>query len=131
MSYSQALEAFEQAGSVRNACIEEVNVAFACIELGRYEEAETRLRRALAAAERMGLQTVQGFAHLNLGRVLMYQGDLEEARRTELVALAIGQREAAPRIEGAQDAPSPQSPTTRRPARPPRRRPAWQPRCSP
>jgi tetratricopeptide (TPR) repeat protein len=101
IGYATALSAFERAGSVRNAAIERVNLAFAHASVGCFEEAEANLRDALADAERMGLHAVQGYALLNLGRVLSELGRLDEAKQNEVAALTIGERENSPRIVGA------------------------------
>jgi eukaryotic-like serine/threonine-protein kinase len=99
--YGKAAAAFEAAGNARNACIDRINYAFASIELGDMAEAETVLRQSAAASERMALDTVHAFALLNLGRVLMMTGRLDEARDVELGVLAIGKRDKSPRMEGA------------------------------
>jgi tetratricopeptide (TPR) repeat protein len=49
----------------------------------------------------MGLHAVQGYALLNLGRVLSELGRLDEAKQNEVAALTIGERENSPRIVGA------------------------------
>jgi tetratricopeptide (TPR) repeat protein len=78
--YAASLSEFERAGDERSACNARVSVAFALVELGRYDEAEGMLRRALDDAERMGLSTIATRARQNLGPVLQQRGQLDEAR---------------------------------------------------
>ena len=50
-----ALQAFEQAGDLRNACAVRTNLGYLYCELGDFQRAEAALRQALAASDRMGL----------------------------------------------------------------------------
>ncbi|WP_437571766.1 protein kinase domain-containing protein [Sorangium sp. So ce542] len=77
--YAAAVEAFERAGDVRDACNARVSLGFALLELGDFERAGEELTAALAAAERMGLRTVATRARQNLGRVLAASGRLDDA----------------------------------------------------
>jgi tetratricopeptide (TPR) repeat protein len=99
--YAAAVAAFEQAGNVREGCIQRVNVGFTSLLLGDFEHAEEVLRQLAATAERMGLQTVAGYAHLNLGHVLLQLGRPAEARESEERGRAIGLSTGAPRMAGA------------------------------
>jgi len=85
---ASATHLLEMAGDERHATIERTNVAFACIELGRYEEAESLLRAALAAAEHMGLPLVKTSALHNLGLVLARRGRFDEAREAQISCLS-------------------------------------------
>jgi tetratricopeptide (TPR) repeat protein len=73
--YRAVLAAFEGCGDLRNACNARVSVGFAFIELGDFARAEVELRRALADAERMVLDTVVTRARQNLALVVSYNGD--------------------------------------------------------
>jgi tetratricopeptide (TPR) repeat protein len=64
-----------------------MNAGYAQMTLGVYARAETTLRAALAAAERLGLATVASPIRQNLGLVLALRGSLHEARATETSAL--------------------------------------------
>ncbi|WP_437968869.1 protein kinase [Sorangium sp. So ce260] len=77
--YAAAVDAFERAGDVRDACNARVSLGFALLELGDFERAGEELTAALAAAERMGLRTVATRARQNLGRVLAASGRLDDA----------------------------------------------------
>ncbi len=79
---------FDRAGAVRNASAIGSSVGFALLSLGRYEEAETHLRHALAMAVRMGLPTQIALAKSNLSVVLSRTGRLEEGLRLQTEALA-------------------------------------------
>ena len=72
--YAAALACYERAGDARRACNTRVSLGFACAELGELETAEAQLRRALADAERMGLDAIAARAHHNLGMVLCEAG---------------------------------------------------------
>ncbi|WP_437815385.1 protein kinase domain-containing protein [Sorangium sp. So ce1078] len=77
--YAAAVDAFERAGDVRDACNARVSLGFALLELGDFERAGEELTAALAAADRMGLRTVATRARQNLGRVLAASGRLDDA----------------------------------------------------
>jgi serine/threonine protein kinase/tetratricopeptide (TPR) repeat protein len=93
-------EAFEQAGDLRNACIQRVSVGYAYLELGAHREAEQALRDALSAGERMGLSHACALARHNLGLALALQGRLEEARTLESEAAAAFEAQGNRRLEG-------------------------------
>ena len=73
-----ALQAFEQAGDLRNACAVRANLGYLYCELGDFQRAEAALRQALGAADRMGLHDLTAAVLHNLGRVL---GPARRARR--------------------------------------------------
>jgi tetratricopeptide (TPR) repeat protein len=83
----RSIAAFEAAGDQRRACLQRMNAGYAQTMLGVYAKAETTLRTALAAAERLGLGTVASPIRQNLGLVLALRGSLHEARSTETSAL--------------------------------------------
>jgi serine/threonine protein kinase/tetratricopeptide (TPR) repeat protein len=94
-----ANQTFEQAGDLRNACNERMNMGFALSELGEYEKAKEALESARQAAERMNLEHVVAWADNNLGNVLALS-DPEAARRVEQRAIDAGVEQKDPRLEG-------------------------------
>ncbi len=81
--YSQALAAAEEASDRRNACSLRSNIGFLLTELGDFEGAEETLRTAYADAERAGLSNMATVTLHNLGNVLGFAEELEEARAIE------------------------------------------------
>jgi hypothetical protein len=75
-------------------------VGFLLAELGDFQSAEDALRTALADADRMGLQEVNGVLLQNLGYVVAYCGRLDEARSLELRALEVLEKRGDARLEG-------------------------------
>jgi tetratricopeptide (TPR) repeat protein len=78
----------------------QVNLGSTWAELGDFVAAERELRTALAAAERMGLAHVVGYALDNLGNVVAHLGRYAEARAIEERAAALGRAQGDPRLEG-------------------------------
>jgi tetratricopeptide (TPR) repeat protein len=76
-------QAFDAAGDVRTACVQQNNAGYALAMLGALGEAESTLRKALVAADRMGMTSIAGVARQNLGLVLAHSGALQEARAVE------------------------------------------------
>jgi serine/threonine protein kinase/tetratricopeptide (TPR) repeat protein len=95
-----ALTAFERAGDRRNACVTRANIGFILTELGDFAGAEDALRGARSSADRMGLYDISATALHNLGHVLAYRGDIEEARRLEQLAIAQFEQQGTPRLMG-------------------------------
>jgi serine/threonine protein kinase/tetratricopeptide (TPR) repeat protein len=95
-----ALDAFEEAGDRRNACVTRSNLGHVYAELGAYDRAEEALRAALAAAHRMGLADLASVAQSNLGLALAHRGQLDEARRVELSAVEAFRRQGDLRLLG-------------------------------
>jgi len=79
----ESAQAFDAAGDVRTACVQQNNAGYALAMLGALGEAEAALRKALVAADRMGMTSTAGVARQNLGLVLAYSGALQEARAVE------------------------------------------------
>ena len=96
-----ASEAFEEAGDLRNACNQGVNVGYASLEVGRWVEAEASLREAMSQAERMGLMTTLATARQNLGLALAMRGAIDEAREIETLALSSFIEQGDMRFEGS------------------------------
>jgi hypothetical protein len=83
----QTIVAFEAAGDPRRACLQRMNAGYAHTMLGAYPRAETTLRAALTAAQRLGIVAVAAMARHNLGLALAHRGALHEARATETAAM--------------------------------------------
>ena len=96
-----ALQAFEQAGDLRNALSMRTNLGYVYSELGDFKRAEAALRQALGAADRMGLHDVTAAVLHNLGRVLGFRGELVEAEHLERRAVDEFGRQGDPRLQGA------------------------------
>jgi eukaryotic-like serine/threonine-protein kinase len=96
-----ALQAFEQAGDLRNALSVRANLGYVYSELGDFQRAEAALRQALGAADRMGLHDVTAAVLHNLGRVLGLRGELAEADQLERRAVDEFGRQGDPRLQGA------------------------------
>ena len=95
-----ALASFEQAGDLRNACIVRSNLGYVYCELGDFARAESVMRQAFAAADRMGLREVSAAVQHNLGRVLGVRGQMVEGARLEREAIASFGQQGEPRLEG-------------------------------
>ncbi len=95
-----ALQAFEQAGDLRNACAVRTNLGYMYSELGDFQRAEAALRQALLACDRMGLFDLSAAVQHNLGRVLGFGAELAEAERFEQLAIEAFRRQGDPRLEG-------------------------------
>jgi eukaryotic-like serine/threonine-protein kinase len=95
-----ALQAFEQAGDLRDACAVRTNLGYLYSELGDFQRAEAALRQALGACDRMGLFDLSASIQHNLGRVLGLGGDLGEAERLERASIEAALRQGDPRLEG-------------------------------
>lgn len=74
-------------GDVRLALEQSISIGSVQMELGVYADAETNLRAALVSAERLGLAHAAAGARHNLGLVLGYLGEFDEAVRLEQAAL--------------------------------------------
>src|SRR5262249_8943767 len=95
-----ALQAFEQAGDLRNACAVRANLGYVYCELGDFGRAEAALRHALGAADRMGLPDLTAAVLHNLGRVLGVRGGLRDALRLAAGAAESFREQGVPRLEG-------------------------------
>lgn len=70
---------FEQAGDLRNACLQRISVGYACVEIGAYARARAALTEGLEVAQRMGLSNSIPIAQAQLGRALESFGKYSEA----------------------------------------------------
>ncbi len=85
---SDAADGFQRAGDLRSACMQRVSVGYASLGLGDHDDAESKLRDALASAQRMGLANVVAYSKNNLGLTLAHKGQIDDARRMETEAIA-------------------------------------------
>jgi tetratricopeptide (TPR) repeat protein len=92
---------FEEAGDVRNACLQRSSAGSAYCELGAYADAEHALRGVIGSAERLGIPNVVAAAQHVLGRALARTGKFGEARAAEEYAVEAFKGRAYPRMEGA------------------------------
>jgi tetratricopeptide (TPR) repeat protein len=87
-------------GDFRNACLNQSNLAAACLEVGAYPRAETVLTEVLEVSERLGIHHVTPVAEQNLCMALAHQGRLGEARVMAQTALDEAQRHGDQRVTG-------------------------------
>ncbi|MBP7865199.1 MAG: protein kinase [Acidobacteria bacterium] len=87
----QSAEHFALAGDLRNACLQRGNAGWAYGDLGAYDDARQVLTRALASAEKLGLEGVAASVRTDLVPVLACLGLTDEA----LEAGALAARAAA------------------------------------
>ncbi len=95
----EGIRQYEQIGDRRNASSHRINVGFGFIEAGLYEDAEQILRRTLAIAEEMGLESVVAAAKQNLGLALAHLGRPEEALALQEDAIEAFHVQKRPRME--------------------------------
>jgi tetratricopeptide (TPR) repeat protein len=98
---ASAAARFEEAGDIRMACTQRVNVGFALLELGAYALAERELTNALVTAERLGLTAIAVAARHNLGFVLGRLGQLDAAVQMEEQAVEAYRQQGDPRMEAS------------------------------
>ena len=95
-----AADSFEQAGDLRNACLQRVSVGFACVEIGAYAAATRSLSEALTLGERMGLNNSIPVAQAQLARALSRRGKLAEGIELERQAVAALAEQGNQRLSG-------------------------------
>ncbi len=91
---------FEEAGDLRNACLQRVSLGFAQVEFGAYREAERSLREALGVAQRLALSNSIPLAQAHLARALSQCGRIEEALELEAAAIAAFDQQGNLRLAG-------------------------------
>jgi predicted ATPase len=97
----RAAKACDEAGDLRRACMERVNIGGVMMELGAYAEAVRALQDGLEVAQQLGIHTVVSAAKCNLGLALARQGRIEEAIRIEREAIEMCVAQSERRMEGA------------------------------
>lgn len=98
---ASAARLFESAGDLRNACVQRGDMAYAQVELGAYDQAQSTLREVLSLSERLGrLHHASATAKHNLGMVLARLGAFAEAQSIETEALEAFRTKGERRMEG-------------------------------
>ncbi len=101
LKYAEAAaDCFEQAGDMRNACLQRASVGHAYNELGAYPRALRALRDALVISERMGLDNVVGIIQAQLGRAITRTSSHLEGRDMMSKAIATLAAQKNTRLEG-------------------------------
>ncbi len=95
-----AAERFTRIGDVRNACMQQVNVAYAAASVGQYEQAVQGYREVAASSLSLGLANATAVARHNLGLALARLGQVEEGEREEILALEAFELQADRRLQG-------------------------------
>lgn len=95
-----AAEQFALAGDLRNACLQQMSLGFACIETGANAEAEQAITAALTLGERLNLSNSLPIARAHLGRALARRGELDQARKLELSAIQAFDEQGNTRLAG-------------------------------
>jgi tetratricopeptide (TPR) repeat protein len=95
-----AARRYEQAGDLRTMCVKLSNAASTLLDLGAFEEAEAHLRRALVAADRIGIPMPSAGLRTNLAIARLRQGAVDEARPLLTHAIAVFERQAGRRVQG-------------------------------
>lgn len=95
-----AADAHEEAGDGRRASNARMNAGYAAVRIGRCDQAEELLRRALADIDRLGLQGVRPLALQNLGIVLALTDRVDEGLACEREALAEAEAQGNQRAAG-------------------------------
>ncbi len=98
--YTASTRAFEAAGDLRTACVQELNAAAALCELGRDDEARTRLDRGAREADARGLLSAVALAHHLGGILLAREGRIDEAIAEQLRAIETFTAQGNARMEG-------------------------------
>jgi ATP/maltotriose-dependent transcriptional regulator MalT len=96
----RALASFEHAGDTRNVALERPTLGWCYAELNELERAETTLRTAVDACERMGVLQTKTYALVNLAYALALRGSIAEARTMQSAAAASCRAQGNPRLEG-------------------------------
>lgn len=96
----RAAACFEQAGDLRNACLQLTSVGFALNEIGSFQSAERSLNDAIALGERMGLSNAVSTARAQLGRALFSLQRWKPAEAALAAAIAALREQGNQRLEG-------------------------------
>jgi tetratricopeptide (TPR) repeat protein len=95
-----AVERFEEAGDLREACTLRANTGYCLIALGAFAEAESELRAVIVVGTRLNAEIAVTHAKHNLGLVLGYLGRLDEAQSVETEAVLDYERRGSRRMLG-------------------------------
>jgi len=95
-----AIQSFEDAGDLRNACLGRLSKGFAEVEFGANQDARITLERALEVARRMDLSNSVPVARAQLGRALGRLGEVGEGMEHLHSAAAAFDRQRNVRLSG-------------------------------
>ncbi len=98
--YTSSVRAFERAGDLRSACVQELNLVAALSELGLDGEARARLDHGAGEAEARGLLSAIALAHHLDGILLAREGKIDEAIAAQRRALETFASQGNARMEG-------------------------------
>jgi tetratricopeptide (TPR) repeat protein len=98
--WAASVEAFEKAGDLRNACMQRINLGESFAYVGSFAAAESTLREALSAAERMGVSALVATAKQQLAAALCELSQLDEARVLARQSVELLTASQSPRMEG-------------------------------
>ncbi len=98
--YTASMRAFEAAGDLRTACVQELNAIAALCELGRDDEARARLDRGAREADVRGLSSAVALAHHIAGILLARENRFDEAAAEQRVAMATFAAQGNTRMDG-------------------------------
>lgn len=96
--FQSSAEHFDSVGDQRTTAAATINVGAGHAQLGFFERAETILRESLRVALDMGLDALRSLARYHLGRVLLRQGQLDEAWDMERIAMESFQMQGDERL---------------------------------
>ena len=91
----------EEVGARRDLASGLVNIGFLEVLVGRFAEAETTLRRALALSDELGAVRITTVATQNLALAVFYRGSAAESLRLARTAEQLARTQASLRIAGA------------------------------
>ena len=94
-----SLVGFEAAGDARNLCYGRSNVGYDQLRLGLYEQARDTFDALLPSARAMGLRLVEASCTSDLGLLLAYLGDHDDALDTQQRAIDMWRELQLPRSE--------------------------------
>jgi len=98
--YNESVRAFERAGDLRSACVQELNLVAALCELGQDAEARAHLDHGSREAEARGLLSAIALAHHLDGILLGREGKIDEAIAAQRRALETFASQGNARMEG-------------------------------
>jgi tetratricopeptide (TPR) repeat protein len=98
--YEGSMRAFERAGDLRSACVQELNLVAALCELGQDATARVRLDHGAREAEGRGLLSAIALSHHLNGILLAREGKLDEAIAAQRRALETFASQGNARMEG-------------------------------
>lgn len=95
-----AAGAFERAGDLRNACLQQTSAGFAFNEIGDYQAARAALLQAVELGETLQLANAVATARAQLGRAYSRCGEPEAAERTLTTAIRELKDQGNRRLQG-------------------------------